>query len=90
MYKLMMIMALLLSLISSGCNPFYNKNGMSIWGYSKEKDDDFIHAGFISTDFMFGNAGNTSQTFKEKMRREKQLADDLGFGTVGIYGGKKF
>lgn len=80
----------LLFLLASGCNPAYNKNGWSAWGWSKEKNNNFIHAGFISTDFFFGNAGKTSQTTKEKMLLEKQLADDLGFGTIGIYGGKEF
>lgn len=80
----------LIFLLASGCNPLYNKNGWSAWGWSKEDDDKFVHAGFISTDFFFSNAGKTSQTTKEKIQLEKQLADDLGFGTVGVYVGRKF
>lgn len=82
---------LLLALIfCSGCTPAYNKNGWSIWGWSKEKNDEFVHVGFISTDFFFTNSGNTTQTTKEKILIEKQLANELGFGTIGAYVGKNF
>lgn len=88
--NLIILLAILIILLASSCNPMYNKNGWSAWGWSKEKDNNFVHVGFISTDFLFGNAGRGTQTTKEKIQLEKQLADDLGFGTVGIYGGREF
>jgi hypothetical protein len=77
-------------LLASGCTPLYNNNGWSVWGWSREKNNSTVHAGFVSTDFFFGNAGDNTQTTKEKVKIEKQLQDELGFGTIGIYTGKEF
>jgi len=85
--RYLIILALILT---AGCNPFYKKNGVSIWGYSREKEDKVFHAGFISTDLFFQNSDNSSQTTKEKIKIEKQLEEELGFGTIGLYGSKGF
>jgi len=74
----------------TGCNPIYNANGWSIWGYSSEKKEKVFHVGFVSTDFYFDNAGNEYQTTKEKNNNENKLTNDLGLGTIGIYRRKEF
>lgn len=80
---------LFLLLLFFGCNPIDNKNGMSIWGYSRTSEERTFHAGFISTDIFFHNADGY-QTNKEKLQFEEQLKEDLGFGTVGCYWTRKF
>ncbi len=84
------IFIILFLVFASGCKAAYNPNGWSVWGWSKTEANKETHVGFISTDFYFENADRGSQTTKEKIKIEKQLQDELGFGTIGVYQVKKF